>query len=128
MKLKFFLFALFMVTATYARAKVEVEELARVGVLDGAPEYTFGQISYVAALRDGGVIVVDWQLAQIREYDSFGTYIGTFGREGEGPGEYQRINGMRVLPDGQLAVLSTPARITFFDIKSTCDISTLRTH
>ena len=28
------------------------------------------------------------------------------------------MNGMRVLPNGQLAVLSSPARITFFDVRS----------
>ena len=82
--------ALLMATATHARAGVELEETARVGVLDGPPEYTFGQISYVTALRDGGVIAADWQLAQIREYDSAGTYVGDFGREEKARGSTGR--------------------------------------
>lgn len=100
----------------YAPAVVEVDEVARIGVVDGEPEYLFGRISLISALKDGRVIAADSQLEQIRVYDSSGKYLGDIGRAGEGPGEYKRLQSMTALPDGQLVVLSSPGRLTFFKI------------
>ena len=101
---------------THTSTIATVEEVARIGMLEGKPEYMFGRISFICAMKDGRVIAADSQLEQIRAYDSFGTYLGDIGRAGEGPGEYQQLQGMRVLPDSQLVVLSSPGRLTFFEV------------
>lgn len=97
-------------------ADIAITEVARVGVLEGDADYMFGRISFVSALGSGGVVVADYQLEQIRVYDADGRYVGDIGSAGEGPGEYERVRGMRLLPDGQLVTLSAPARVTFFDV------------
>jgi hypothetical protein len=80
-----------------------VEEL-RIGKLDGPPEYTFGTVSALVAGRDGGVYVADEESHAIRQYDSTGVHVRSFGGLGAGPGEFDRLNGMAGLPDGRLAL------------------------
>jgi hypothetical protein len=115
---RYLILVLLLTIVSSARADVQLEELARVGVLDGAPEYTFGWISQVVALPDGRVIAADAQLKCIREYDSSGVYLGDFGGEGEGPGEFRLVYAMRTVAGERLAVLSMPARITLYDPES----------
>lgn len=91
-----------------------VEEV-RVGELDGPDEYTFGAVSEMLALPDGGVLIFDRLVPALRLYDSSGTYVRTIGRKGGGPGEYQGSGGMALLPDGRVAMWDpTNARIQFF--------------
>lgn len=80
-----------------------VEEL-RIGALEDAEHYMFGRIAAVALGPDGSVYVADSQVPVIRMYDARGRFVRDIGREGEGPGEYRSIGGMRGLPDGRLAL------------------------
>ncbi|MCJ7627150.1 MAG: hypothetical protein MUO50_02065 [Longimicrobiales bacterium] len=91
-----------------------VEEV-RIGSLDGAEEYTFGMIGGVAVMEDGTIWVGDRHLSAIRKYGPDGAYTGQIGRKGEGPGEFSYPFGMRVLPDGRVAVWDDGAiRISLF--------------
>lgn len=77
----------------------------RIGVLDGAPEYQFGDIKAMAIGPDGRIYVLDGHGPVIRLYDPTGTYLRDVGREGEGPGEYKRPDsGLVMLPGGRLAL------------------------
>jgi len=80
-----------------------VEEL-RIGKLDGAEEYLFGDIGAVAVGREGMIYVADEQVPIIRSYDAQGRFLRNIGRKGGGPGEYESIGGMRTLPNGRLAL------------------------
>ena len=87
-----------------------------IGVLDGPEEYMFGGIVSLAMGPDGTIYVMDQQAPALRVYNADGSYLATFGREGEGPGEYRRPDGgMGVLSDGRI-VLRDPsnARIQVF--------------
>lgn len=88
-----------------------------IGVLDGAPEYQFGNLRAIAVDERGRMYVLDGHGPVVRAYAPDGTYVGDIGREGEGPGEYKRPDsGLGVLPDGRLA-LRDPGngRITLYD-------------
>ena len=80
-----------------------VEEV-KIGALDGPEEVTFGAISHVAVADDGSMHVFDGQAVALRKFDSTGTFVGTIGRRGQGPGEYQMLIGAHFLGDGRLAL------------------------
>jgi len=77
-----------------------VEEL-RIGELEGAEEYTFGNVLSIAPAHDGGAYVWDSRMRLLRQYDATGRYVRQVGRRGEGPGEYESVGGMATM-DGRL--------------------------
>lgn len=80
-----------------------------IGLFDGPEEYIFGDVVSVAHGHDGTIYVMDRQVPALRVYNSDGTYRTTFGRGGEGPGEYKRPDGgLNVLSDGRV-VLRDPS-------------------
>lgn len=70
-------------------------------------EVLFGSPRDIVADAEGNVLVLDRQLNQIVAFDPDGEFMGILGREGEGPGEFQRAAGLIVLPDGSVAGAST---------------------
>jgi hypothetical protein len=70
-----------------------------IGTFDGPDEYMFGQLRSLAVAPDGTIYAYDSHAKALRKYAPDGTYVAKLGREGGGPGEYNR-------PDGGLAVLS----------------------
>jgi len=90
----------------------------RIGVLDGPEEYIFGRIGSLAVGPAGEIFVFDQQVPALRKYDPRGNYVTTFGREGEGPGEYKRPDGGMVVV-GERLVLRDPgnARLTVYDME-----------
>jgi hypothetical protein len=43
----------------------------------------------------------------VRQYDASGKYVRSFGRAGQGPGEFRTVSGIGVLPDGRVLVWDT---------------------
>ncbi len=70
---------------------------------DEDPDVMFGIPCGVAQDADGHVYVLDNQLSEIVMLSPGGEFLRTLGREGQGPGEFQRPNGLVVLPDGSVA-------------------------
>lgn len=99
----------------------ELVETLRFGELDGAPEYTFGDIEGLAVSEAGVIWVVDGQVPVIRRYDPDGRYLGDVGREGQGPGEYgERVEGIQPYPGGRMAIYDPRnARVTVYDTAGT---------
>lgn len=88
-----------------------------IGVLDGEPQYQFGNILAIAVGADGRIYVLDGHGPAIRVYAPDGTWLQDVGREGEGPGEYKRPDsGLAMRPDGKL-LLRDPGngRISIYD-------------
>ncbi len=80
-----------------------------IGMFDGPEEYILGSVVSLAIDLDGTIYVMDRQVPALRVYNADGTYRTTFGRKGEGPGEYQRPDGgLNVLSDGRI-VLRDPS-------------------
>jgi hypothetical protein len=85
-----------------------VPEVA-IGMLDGPEEYMLGSISSLAIGADGTIYAMDRQVPALRVYNADGTYRTTFGRPGDGPGEYDGPDGgLNVLSDGRV-LLRDPA-------------------
>lgn len=86
-----------------------LEPEVRIGVFEGEPEYMFGRVVSLAVAPGGAIYAVDRQVPALRKYRPDGTFEMTLGREGEGPGEYQRPDGgLAVLDDGRV-VLRDPS-------------------
>ncbi|NIR43241.1 MAG: hypothetical protein GWN99_04860 [Gemmatimonadetes bacterium] len=87
-----------------------------IGQFEGPDEYMFGRLRSLAVASDGSIYVFDSHARALRKYAPDGSYLGTFGQEGSGPGEYKRPDaGLAVLPDGRV-LLRDPgnARITVY--------------
>jgi hypothetical protein len=82
----------------------------RLGALDGAEAEQFGAIRALAPLGGGGVAVLDQQAAQILLFDGDGTYLGTLGAKGEGPGELMSPGTLARLPGDTFAVYDARTR------------------
>ncbi|MCE9602497.1 MAG: hypothetical protein K8S21_09870 [Gemmatimonadetes bacterium] len=87
----------------------------RIGELDGAPEYAFGQIVAILPAPDGGFYACDGNDVSIRRYDSAGVFVRQVGRRGAGPGEFGNCADIALGRDASLAVNDpSNGRVVFF--------------
>ena len=68
------------------------ELLAEIGAIDGPPEYQFADLVAAVRLGNGDIVVADRGASELRSYDAGGTFRWRAGREGEGPGEFRRLD------------------------------------
>jgi hypothetical protein len=64
----------------------------------------FGRVNWVAPDGEGGMLVLDGQSHQVHAFDSAGTRVRSFGREGDGPGEFRAPAAVTRVDDGRIAV------------------------
>jgi hypothetical protein len=94
-----------------------LQEEVRVGELEGADEYTFGNVVSVTVDDAGAMYVLDEQARTVRKYDATGRHVQNIGRSGSGPGELKQPHSLDFLPDGRLAVRDFGnARINLYDV------------
>ncbi|MFW6083817.1 MAG: hypothetical protein ACODAA_01235 [Gemmatimonadota bacterium] len=79
------------------------EPLLDIGAVDGPEEYLLAGAGAVALLDDGGVAIGD-RSRTIRYFGPDGTYEGSFGRQGDGPREFQFPRAIWQRSDGSLVV------------------------
>ena len=86
-----------------------------IGVLDGPAEYTF-DAPRPFGLSDRRILVADFSTRDLRYFSPMGEHLKTVGGEGSGPGEFERLASVFVLPgDTVLAFDPSLARVTVFD-------------
>ncbi|MEK9500879.1 hypothetical protein WI372_07815 [Gemmatimonadota bacterium DH-20] len=68
------------------------------------PMYLFGWLRSATLAPDGAVVVADGQAQQVRLYDREGRFSHLLAREGEGPGEVQRVSAVRYLGGDTVAI------------------------
>lgn len=89
-----------------------------IGTEVAGDEYLFGAITNVAVDERGTMYVADRKRADIRVFDSTGTYVGALGRPGQGPGELNEVYGMGFDCAGRLVVADRGnARFTSFETR-----------
>ena len=76
-----------------------------IGVDDGEYDEMFGSLQELAIVGDGTFLTVDQANFEVRAYDYDGTLLGSFGKAGEGPGEFSSRGPERieVTDDGNTA-------------------------
>ena len=85
--------------------------------LQAAEEYQFARISGAIRLPGGGILVADGG-SDLREFRADGIYVRTWGREGEGPGEFKFIGGLDGWGADSVVVWDRrPLRVTVFDTR-----------
>jgi hypothetical protein len=80
--------------------------------VDGGAEYEFYQVTGAVKLSDGRIAVSDNGTHQLRIFAPDGTHLASFGREGEGPGEFRDIRVMGIIGSDTLVVLDGRQRRT----------------
>jgi hypothetical protein len=75
-----------------------------IGEADGSDTVTFGQIAHIAVTENNQIFVLDAQGPSLKLFDSSGTFVRFVGHPGGGPGEYEQVNGMNVLPNAKLVL------------------------
>lgn len=90
-------------------------EVLRIGSLDDTCD-AFGNVMALAVDGDGRIYVADSQAKEIRVFSPEGECARTFGRSGEGPGEFRLLAGIVWQPPGFLWTIdSVHERLTVFD-------------
>lgn len=90
--------------------RLRVTELARIGGYDDREAYTFSSIPSGAVLSDGTVALTDRYSREIRVFDTAGRHLRSFGREGEGPGEFKYLRAIQAIPGDRLAAWDLEAK------------------
>jgi len=81
--------------------------------------YIFGNVSGLALLTDGRILVADNSTNDIRVFGPGGMHLFTIGRTGEGPGDLRRPCCLATAPDGRLWVRDVGnRRYSIFDLGS----------
>lgn len=96
-------------------AELAEEPTLSIGQLSGPDELLFGMIRSARRDAAGNLLVADVQAHEIRIFDTEGRHLQSLGREGEGPGEFESLQGAWPVADGGI-VAADPIldRITQF--------------
>lgn len=84
--------------------RVEAEPAVDIGVFEGDSAYEFFRIVGAVRLSDGRIVVANAGTSELRYFDDAGRYLKSVGRQGSGPGEFERMTGLNLLPGDSLLV------------------------
>ena len=97
------------------KALIFKEDLS-IGVPEGDEDYMFGSAVIFNVDEQGFIYATDLESKQIKKFGPDGQYVLTFGRVGQGPGEFRNPSGVRFVRDGTLYVSEGFGnKIMFFD-------------
>jgi len=86
------------------------EPSLRIGTMDGDEAYLLFRVWGATRLSDGRVAVANNRAPDIRVFSPTGEHLRTFGRRGEGPGEFDSPVLMGTLPGDTLVVVDRSLR------------------
>ena len=96
--------------------RIGSEPAVSIGEVFGDEAYLLDQVSDAVILPDGRVVVANTGLNELRVYDAAGVHLATWGRRGQGPGEFLNLVGVDVWPgDSVVAWDSRNRAISVFD-------------
>lgn len=90
------------------------EDVYRIGSVAGEEWETFGHVGGTGFDASGNLHVLDSQNARIVVVSPRGEFVREFGREGEGPGEFQAFASFAVMGDGRTVVFNDQTGIQVF--------------
>ncbi len=68
--------------------RIGPEPTLSLGAVEGDPAYELFRVADATRLPDGRIVVANAGSAELRMFDETGAHLGTWGGEGEGPGEF----------------------------------------
>lgn len=87
-----------------------------IGALEGEEAYLLHQVLTALKLSDGRIVVANRGSHELRVFDASGTHQGTWGGQGEGPGEFNSLLRVTQWPgDSLIAWYSQQDRLSIFD-------------
>jgi hypothetical protein len=92
------------VPASNSPRDIRFEEELTLGATEGDPHFIFGDFIRFAADDEGNIYVLDRESRSVKKFSPSGDFLGQFGRPGQGPGEFQLPEEIRLLADGNLIV------------------------
>jgi len=93
-----------------------VDTIWRVGGDEDLSGLSFGAVGWVAVDLSRRILVVDPRLQVVHVLDSLGNLVRSFGRPGDGPGEFRLPTRIAVGPEGHVLVFDQYAsRVVEFD-------------
>jgi len=96
----------------YGEVRLDLREELSLGREDDE-RYLISGWGPLAVNAAGNIAIYNYKDAVIREYDASGTYLRTFGRKGQGPGEYQFVQSLFYDENGRLIALETNRLIVY---------------
>ncbi|HEX7051192.1 MAG TPA: hypothetical protein VF188_13375 [Longimicrobiales bacterium] len=84
-----------------------IEEVLRIGVLDGDGPDVLGKVDALEVDSDGDILIFDGFANELRVFSGAGVHRTTVGREGAGPGEFRNVVGMALGPGGDLWIVDS---------------------
>jgi len=88
---------------------------ARIGVAEGPQHVMLGSVLAVSVDANQHVFILDGENTVVRIYSTEGDYIGSFGRAGDGPGEFGDPKSIDLLESDSLAVIiGREERVTIY--------------
>jgi hypothetical protein len=87
-----------------------------IGVADGSPTQQLFQVRRAARLSDGSIVVANRGSHELRYFDATGVHLTSAGGRGGGPGEFEDLRWMGVMPgDSVVAYDIAHRRLSVFD-------------
>ena len=101
-------------------AELAADPSLSIGEFTGPEELLFGRIASARRDAAGNVVVADGQAFEIRIFDEDGRHLQSLGREGEGPGEFESLEGAWPVTGGRIVTTDIlQDRIALFGAEGT---------
>jgi hypothetical protein len=101
-------------TPMYPEGALELREELTIGKAEGAEEYMFERLRWLDVDGQGAIFALDQKKPLVSVFSETGEYLRSFGRRGQGPGEFQTPFFVSLAPSGELMV-GEMSRLSFFD-------------
>lgn len=96
--------------------RIGAEPSVSIGEVAGEDAYLLDDVNGAAVLPDGRIVVANSGTNEIRVFDDAGIHQATWGREGEGPGEFTGLRGVGRWPGDSVVAWDNPTgAVSVFD-------------
>ncbi len=90
--------------------RIGQEPTVSIGAVVGDEAYLLHRVSDAVVLPDGRIVVANSGTNELRVFDGAGVHLATWGREGEGPGEFMDLTGVDTWPGDSLVAWDSRSR------------------